>query len=161
MALGHDQMAIQLIVAKVLRDELASRGNRSLIAEESAAIAARIGGPAPALLRASVLERRAHNRPDHVSRPALMAAISCSAWAIDDRQWSPVMAFKSTARRRRCILKSSSDCPSSSFHRNATPLSKSDTQLGRAGAEECSSKHGSMPALHRPRRAQVAVVRLL
>jgi len=35
-------MAIQLIVAKVLRDELALRGIRSLTAEESEAIAARI-----------------------------------------------------------------------------------------------------------------------
>ncbi|MCK1744269.1 hypothetical protein IVA80_26405 [Bradyrhizobium sp. 139] len=35
-------MAIQLIVAKVLRDELALRGIRSLTAEESETIAARI-----------------------------------------------------------------------------------------------------------------------
>ncbi|MCK1719801.1 hypothetical protein [Bradyrhizobium sp. 141] len=35
-------MAIHLIVAKILRDELALRGTRSLTAEESEAIAARI-----------------------------------------------------------------------------------------------------------------------
>lgn len=35
-------MAVQLIVAKILRDELALRGIRSLSAEESEAIAARI-----------------------------------------------------------------------------------------------------------------------
>lgn len=35
-------MAIRMLVAKVLRDELALRGIRSLTAEESEAIAARI-----------------------------------------------------------------------------------------------------------------------
>ena len=40
--LGFNPMAIHLLVAKVLRDELSSRGIRSLTAEESEAIAARI-----------------------------------------------------------------------------------------------------------------------
>jgi hypothetical protein len=40
--LGFDPMAIQLLVAKVLRDELSLRGIRSLSAEDSEAIAARI-----------------------------------------------------------------------------------------------------------------------
>lgn len=40
--LGFDPMAIQLLVAKVLRDELSLRGMQSLSVEDSEAIAARI-----------------------------------------------------------------------------------------------------------------------
>lgn len=46
---------------------------------------------------------------DRHRNPASMAAISCSSWAIDERQLRPVVALRSTASRLRCILRSSSD----------------------------------------------------